>query len=143
MTHSSKGETPSPETAISAEAPSLRSSARLAHAVADLAIDKKARDLIVIDVASITSIADYIVILSGTSTRQILSIAQDIEAYAKKQGFQIISVEGLDTGRWVLIDFGDVIIHLMQDDVRAYYDLDGFWGDGEIVRRVPGDGIVA
>ncbi|MCA9321880.1 MAG: ribosome silencing factor [Planctomycetes bacterium] len=117
-----------------------RSSTRLAHEIGDLIIDKKGEDLVVIDVERVTSLADLIVIATGRSKRQVLAMAEEIHFFAKRSGITVVSEEGREQGWWVLVDFGDVVVHIMQDEARAYYDLERLWGDGEVVRRVSGDG---
>jgi ribosome-associated protein len=92
------------------------------------ALDKKACDLIVLDVHEHTSIADYFIVCSGRSDRQVQSIAQGIEENAAKEGLRPYAVEGAQRGHWALIDFSDVIVHVFYEPVREFYDLDGLWG---------------
>jgi ribosome-associated protein len=92
------------------------------------ALDKKACDLVVLDVHEQTSIADYFIVCSGRSDRQVQSIAQGIEENAAEEGFKPFAVEGAQRGHWALIDFSDVIVHVFYEPVREFYDLDGLWG---------------
>ena len=92
------------------------------------ALDKKACDLVVLDVHEHTSIADYFIVCSGRSDRQVQSIAQGIEESAAEEGFRPFAVEGTQRGHWALIDFSDVIVHVFYEPVREFYDLDGLWG---------------
>ena len=92
------------------------------------ALDKKACDLVVLDVHEHTSIADYFIVCSGRSDRQVQSIAQGIEENAAEEGFKPFAVEGTQRGHWALIDFSDVIVHVFYEPVREFYDLDGLWG---------------
>jgi ribosome-associated protein len=92
------------------------------------ALEKKARDLLVLDVHDLTSIADYFIICSGSSDRQVQSIAQGIEEKLREAGHSALSVEGANRGHWVLMDFSDVIVHIFYEPVREFYDLDGLWG---------------
>ncbi len=92
------------------------------------ALDKKACDLIVLDVHEHTSIADYFIVCSGRSDRQVQSIAQGIEENAAEEGLRPYAVEGAQRGHWALIDFSDVIVHVFYEPVREFYDLDGLWG---------------
>lgn len=92
------------------------------------ALEKKACDLVVMDVRELTSIADYFIICSGRSDRQVQSIAQGIEENLNHAGISSLSVEGAHRGHWVLLDFSDVIVHVFYEPVRAFYDLDGLWG---------------
>jgi ribosome-associated protein len=92
------------------------------------ALDKKACDLIVLDVHEHTSIADYFIVCSGRSDRQVQSIAQGIEENAAEEGLRPYAVEGAQRGHWALIDFSDVIVHVFYEPLREFYDLDGLWG---------------
>ena len=92
------------------------------------ALDKKACDLVVLDVHEHTSIADYFIVCSGRSDRQVQSIAQGIEENAAEEGLRPYAVEGAQRGHWALIDFSDVIVHVFYEPVREFYDLDGLWG---------------
>jgi ribosome-associated protein len=97
--------------------------------VARAALEKKAYDLVVMEVRDLTSIADYFVICSGRSDRQVQSIAQGIEEYLGHSEISPLSIEGAHRGHWVLMDFSDVIVHIFYEPVRQFYDLDGLWGD--------------
>jgi len=92
------------------------------------ALDRKACDLVVLDVHELTSIADYFIVCSGRSDRQVQSIAQGLEKNAVGEGFRPFAVEGIQRGHWVLMDFSDVIVHVFYEPVRGFYDLDGLWG---------------
>jgi ribosome-associated protein len=92
------------------------------------ALEKKACDLVVLDVKELTSIADYFIICSGRSDRQVQSIAQGLQEDALEEGFKPFAVEGTQRGHWVLMDFSDVIVHIFYEPVRKFYDLDGLWG---------------
>jgi ribosome-associated protein len=93
------------------------------------ALDKKASNLSVLCVREMTSIADYFIICSGRSDRQVQSIAQGIEESSLAMGTKPFAVEGAGRGHWVLMDFSDVIVHIFYEPVREFYDLDGLWGD--------------
>ena len=92
------------------------------------ALDRKACDLVVLDVHELTSIADYFIVCSGRSDRQVQSIAQGLAENAVDEGFRPYAVEGIQRGHWVLMDFSDVIVHVFYEPVRGFYDLDGLWG---------------
>lgn len=98
-----------------------------------LALEKKACDLVVLDVRELTSIADYFVICSGRSDRQVQSIAQGLAEHSAGSGIKPFAVEGAGRGHWVLMDFYDVIVHIFYEPVRKFYDLDGLWGHAPIV----------
>ena len=94
------------------------------------ALDKKALDLDVLNVGGLTSIADYFVLASATSERQAQAIADGIvEQLKEKLGVRPLLIEGTTPGRWVLIDFGDFIVHIFTEDVRRFYGLERLWGD--------------
>lgn len=93
-----------------------------------LALEKKACDLVVMDVRGLTSIADYFIICSGRSDRQVQSIAQGLDENSAQHGIKPFAVEGSGRGHWVLMDFSDVIVHIFYEPVRRFYDLDGLWG---------------
>ena len=92
------------------------------------ALEKKACDLVVLDVREHTSIADYFILCSGRSDRQVQSIAQGLEEDCVQEGIKPFAVEGTQRGHWVLMDFSDVIVHIFYEPVRQFYDLDGLWG---------------
>ena len=93
------------------------------------ALEKKACDLVALEVRELTSIADYFIICSGRSDRQVQSIAQGIEESLDQAGISSLSVEGAGRGHWVLMDFADVIVHIFYEPVRQFYDLDGLWSE--------------
>jgi ribosome-associated protein len=96
--------------------------------LARAALDKKACDLVVLDVREHTSIADYFIVCSGRSDRQVQSVAQGLEENAAEEGIKPFAIEGTQRGHWVLMDFSDVIVHVFYQPVREFYDLDGLWG---------------
>jgi ribosome-associated protein len=102
--------------------------------IAVAALDKKAVGLEILDVAGKVDYADFLVIMTGRSDRHAQALAQGIEETLKKQGVRPVAVEGLSHGLWVLMDFGDVVVHVFQDEARQLYDLDGLWLDA---RRLP------
>jgi ribosome-associated protein len=89
--------------------------------------DLKAEDIIELDVRDKTSVADYLFIASGSSNRHVKSIASNVIAEAKHTGHQPLGVEGELEAEWVLVDLGDVIVHVMQPQVREFYDLESLW----------------
>jgi ribosome-associated protein len=106
-----------------------KSSWEKALTVVAAALEKKAANLSVLCVRDLTSIADYFVICSGRSDRQVQSIAQGIEESLAAQGVKPFAIEGTGRGHWVLIVFSDVIVHVFYEPVREFYDLEGLWGD--------------
>jgi ribosome-associated protein len=92
-------------------------------------LGKKAENVVVLDVAELTSIADVFIICSGKSNRQVNAIAEHIQISLKKHKIKPLSVEGNKEGHWVLLDYGHVIIHVFYQAMRDFYDLDGLWVD--------------
>ncbi len=102
-----------------------------ANWVAEAALDRKAIDLVALDVSELTSYADTLVLATGTSDRHTRSIVDAIREAGSQRGEKPLGVEGYDEGRWVLIDFGDVIVHVFQEAVRKNYDLERLWSDAD------------
>ena len=100
---------------------------RLLNIVVDAIDDMKGVDLLVIDVRDMTSITDRMVITSGTSTRHVKSIADSVALKAKQGGFPALGVEGAQAAEWVLIDLGDVVVHVMTPAIREFYALEKLW----------------
>lgn len=96
---------------------------------AEIAADKKAEGLSVLDVRSLTSYTDFFLICHGRSDRQVQAIAEAIHLTLKHEGVRPIAVEGTGTGQWILMDYEDFVVHVFYEPVRAYYDLDGLWAD--------------
>jgi ribosome-associated protein len=97
----------------------------------EAASEKKALNLIVLDVRDLTSIADAFIICSGKSNRQVNAIADSIVAKLKKHKIKPLSVEGTGEGHWVLLDYGHVVIHVFYEPVREFFDLEGLWADAK------------
>ncbi len=97
--------------------------------IARLAADKKALDVVVLDVRGLASYAEYFVLMTAESEPQLNAIADHIEEQMKVQGERPLGIEGARGGRWVLIDFGDVVAHVFYQDTRGFYDLEGLWAD--------------
>ncbi|BCS56095.1 ribosome silencing factor [Geobacter sp. SVR] len=93
---------------------------------AELAFDKKAYDIRALDITRVSTIADYLVIISGSSDRQVQAIADSIRTGLKKYG-KVNDIEGEAEGKWIVMDYGDVLVHIFHDPLRSYYDLDGLW----------------
>ena len=109
--------------------PTEKSAIERALTLVGAALDKKASQLVLLEVRDFTSIADYFIICSGRSDRQVQSIAQGIQEAAREAEIAVISIEGTSRGHWVLMDFADVIVHVFYQPVREFYDLDGLWAD--------------
>jgi ribosome-associated protein len=100
-----------------------------AVAIAKAALDKKGEDVTVLDVRGLTSYADYFVVVTADSDRQASAIADHVEDSMKKLGVTKVGVEGYEAGRWILVDYGDVVAHVMNRESRGFYDLEGLWAD--------------
>jgi ribosome-associated protein len=105
---------------------------KLQSLVIDALEDIKAQDIQVYDTVHLTSMFDRIAIASGTSNRQTKALAASVRDKVKENGGTIVSIEGEDTGEWVLVDLGDMVVHIMQPAIRAYYRLEEIWGDKEV-----------
>lgn len=117
---------------------------KLQSLVIDALEDVKAQDIRLFDTMHLTSLFDRIVIASGTSNRQTKALAASVRDKVKAEGGHILSIEGETTGEWVLVDLGDMIVHIMQPAIRAYYRLEEIWGEKEIklgaAKRKPSTG---
>lgn len=105
---------------------------KLQALVIDALEDVKAQDIKLFDTVHMTSLFDRLVVASGTSNRQTKALAASVRDKVKSNGGDIVSIEGEDTGEWVLVDLGDMIVHIMQPAIRAYYRLEEIWGDKEV-----------
>ena len=101
----------------------------LARRAASLLSDRKATDVVLLDVRGMSSYADYFVLGSGDSERGVVATAEHVRETLKVEGHRTIGTEGFDTGHWVLLDYGEVVVHVFFTEVRAFYDLDGLWAD--------------
>lgn len=96
---------------------------------AEMALERKAQDVMILDLRGISSATDYFILASGTSDIQVRSIAEHILEESKKEGERADHIEGLQGGRWVLMDFIDFVVHVFHPDARAFYQLEELWGD--------------
>lgn len=97
--------------------------------VVDALEDIKGKDIRVLDVRGKSNITDIMVVASGSTNRQVRSLANNVVVKAKEQGVRPVGVEGERDGEWVLVDLGDVVVHIMQPDVRDFYNIEKLWGD--------------
>jgi ribosome-associated protein len=109
------------------------SARRTAQRAARVALDKKAADLIVLDVQGVSSVADYFLVCSGKSTPHLRTIIDAIRTELKADGVRPLHAEGRPESGWVLLDYGDVLVHVFLEDTRAYYALERLWGDAPSV----------
>jgi ribosome-associated protein len=115
------------------QGPSSIESLQLAAAAASLADQKKAVDIRVLEFGAHHSVADYLVIATGLSRPQVKALYNELHARLKAAGERHSRAEGTDLGWWILMDYGDVVVHLMQPEAREYYDLDGLYGESREV----------
>lgn len=106
-----------------------RTSLELARLAGQTALDKKAENLVILDVRGVSSFADYFVIMSGRSTRHVQGLAGAIEDALRKKRIKSAGTEGLNDGLWVLLDYDDVIVHIFYAETREFYNLEGLWHD--------------
>ena len=93
--------------------------------------DVKGRDIIIVNTTKVSQMFERIVLASGESNRQVRALARNVADKVREAGGEVLSTEGEDTGEWVLVDLGPVVVHIMQPTVRAHFDLEGLWGQGK------------
>lgn len=93
----------------------------------NIILERKATDPVLFEVGRLTTIADYFLIVSGKSSRQVQAIAQHLERRMKEEGFIPFGIEGKRDGHWILLDYGDVVVHIFYQPIREFYDLEGLW----------------
>ena len=101
----------------------------LAMEIAKAGLAKKAEEVLLLDVRGLTSYADYFVVMTAESDRQAGAIADHVDEEMKKAGHTKVGVEGYEAGRWILVDYGDVVCHVMSREAREFYDIEGLWAD--------------
>ena len=125
------------ELAEAAKQQSAQDPGELAHRIVDLASDKKASDIVLLRTDEVTTMADYFVIASGRSDRQVQALSAAIIDELRDEGIKPLGVEGRASARWVLLDYGSVIVHLFAPEEREYYGLERLWSNAtEVVRLV-------
>lgn len=102
------------------------------RAVVDALEDIKARDIVVYDTAALPSMFERVVIASGDSTRQVKALADNVQEKLKAQGVRVVGVEGERASEWILVDFGDLVVHIMHPAVREFYNLEELWGTRKV-----------
>ncbi|TYP78059.1 ribosome silencing factor [Paenibacillus methanolicus] len=105
----------------------------LMRIVVAAAEDKKAHQIVALDLKGISLVADYFVICHGNSDTQVQAITTEIRKRAQEKGVQLRGIEGVDAGRWVLVDVGDVVVHVFHRDEREYYNIERLWSDAKVV----------
>ncbi|MGR3765106.1 ribosome silencing factor [Rossellomorea sp. NS-SX7] len=102
----------------------------LAYKAAD---DKRAEDIVVLDMKGVSMIADYFLICHGNSDKQVQAIARELKDKAEESGYTVKRLEGFDQARWILVDLGDIVAHVFHKEERGYYNLERLWGDASFV----------
>jgi ribosome-associated protein len=121
-----------------------RAAETLARAAIDAALDKKALLPVLIDVSAMASYTDFIGIVSGRSDRQVDAIAEAVRLAMKERGRSLLGQEGTGSGRWTLLDFGDVVVHVFYHPVREFYDLESLWGDApRLPMKIPPEAVIS
>lgn len=117
--------------------PAVTDSAMLADRAVSALDDMKAHNIVKLDVRSLTGMTDFMIIASGTSSRHVKSLADAVEESLREAGRKPIGTEGEDAAEWVLVDFGDVLVHVMQPKAREFYNLEHLWGDASAIDELP------
>jgi ribosome-associated protein len=110
----------------------------ITSAIVDAAADRKAEDIVALDVREVSSFTDTFIVATGTSDRHVRSIADSIRAALTELGRSALGIEGYEDGRWVLIDYGDSIVHVFQHETRTTYDLERLWSDASRIELIRG-----
>ena len=118
-----------PAAPVRVSAPPLADALHRACMAAKVAADNKARDVVVLDMRPCTPLFDYFVIATGSSRRQIHTLAEEIDAAMRDEGDERIGIEGYEASKWVVQDYGDVVMHVFDPDTRDYYKLEELWAD--------------
>jgi len=110
-------------------------SRELAEKIVSILEEKKAKDLNIIDIREISILADYFVICSGTSTTHIKTLADEVEEKMLEAGIELLHKEGYNSARWILLDYGEVVVHIFHEEDRQFYNLERLWADGVMKHR--------
>ena len=123
---------PHSETAYNVEVETVQAKemAKIAYHALD---EKKGEDILIIDIAGISVLADYFIIANGSSESQVQAMVDNVEEEMHKAGYSLKQREGYGSGNWVLLDFGDVIVHVFDKENRLFYDLERIWRDGQVI----------
>ncbi|ABN52470.1 MAG TPA: ribosome silencing factor [Hungateiclostridium thermocellum] len=110
-------------------------SRELVEKIVSILEEKKAKDLNIIDIREISILADYFVICSGTSTTHIKTLADEVEEKMLEAGIELLHKEGYNSARWILLDYGEVVVHIFHEEDRQFYNLERLWADGVMKHR--------
>ena len=111
----------------------LSTSKKMAALAVEALEDRKGEDIRIIDISEISTIADYFIIASGTNVNQVQALADNAQEKLGRAGFMTKNVEGYEAANWILLDFGDIIVHVFSNEMRVFYDLERIWRDGKEV----------
>ena len=106
-----------------------------------MALEKQASDVVILEVGHLTSVADYFVFCSGSSERQVNAIAEAIQDEIRRVFKDRASIEGQTSGTWVLLDYGDIIVHIFHENIRAYYGIENMWRDAKQIPQAEYDSL--
>ncbi len=112
-----------------------KDSMEMAKLVIEALEDKKAEDIKVIDISEVSVLADYFIIAGGNNNSQIQALSNNVEEKLGRAGYPVKQIEGYETANWILMDFGDVIVHIFDKENRLLYDLERIWRDGKMVSK--------
>jgi ribosome-associated protein len=104
----------------------------MARVAMNAALDRKARDVLALDLRRVSLVADYFVLASGTSTTQTRAIADRVTEKMREAGYTLLHTEGYNSALWILLDYGAVVVHIFREEERRFYDLERLWGDAEV-----------
>ena len=111
----------------------IAESKRMAQIAVDALSAKKAEDIRVIDISDVSSLGDYFIIASGGSRPQLEAMRDEVDEKLSREGFEVRSIEGGDGAKWILMDYGDIVVHIFDRENRLFYDLERIWRDGKEV----------
>ena len=111
----------------------INTSKKMAHMAVEALEDRKGEDVKVIDISEISTLADYFIIAGGSNINQVQAMADNVQEVLGRAGFMTKNVEGYASGNWILLDFGDIIVHVFDNENRLFYDLERIWRDGKLI----------
>lgn len=113
----------------------MNTSKQMAKIAYEALEDRKGEDIVVMEISDISVIADYLVISNGTNSNQVTALVDSVEEHLSKSGFEPKRIEGIGNTNWVLMDYGDIIVHVFSKEDRLFYDLERIWRDGKTVDK--------
>ena len=111
----------------------MTESRKMAAMACDALDDKKANDIKVIDIEKVSSLADYFIMASGSNRNQVQAMADNVDEVLERAGYPVKQIEGYSTANWILMDYGDIVIHIFDEENRLFYDLERIWRDGKFI----------